>query len=230
MVARVQKREKAGTKMVADLKPPPTQFNAFLSVCVDRWIEGDADAAAYAAAFGTSVAVDGKGNTKPTALHFTAANQQFLGAIEAIRSIVSREWAERSLFEGDARRRGPNMRWDPAAERSWALMASNPIDTGTVVDAPLEWLALRGLALLPTFPLGTRVVTTTVAGRGDDMTMTWPLWSVPATLRAVRSALQLSWSNRPTERASRGVFAVCVSAIRRTTQGFGNFGPASVLT
>jgi hypothetical protein len=109
-------------------------------------------------------------------------------------------------------------------------MASNPSDDGTRVDAPLEWLGFRGLPLVPSFPGGSRIVTTGVVGRGDDMTFTWPLWSCEASLRTVRSALQVDWSGGTRDRAARGVFAICTSAIRRTSQGFGNFGPSSVVS
>lgn len=223
-----EKEEKRGTKTVADLKAPPSRFAEFLVTAVERWRDGDVDAAAFGAAFGTTVAKDGKGNTKPTALHFTAANQQFLDTIEKARGMITVEWTRASLFEGSTRRPGSNLRWDPAAERNWALMASNPNEEGTSVDAPLEWLAFQGLPVLPTFPRGERIITTAVSGRGDDMAMTWPLWSVPASLETVRSAMQVSWTGASVERIHRGIFAVCSSAIRRTGQGFGSFGPATV--
>jgi hypothetical protein len=219
------KTEKRGTKEVADLKAPPDEFKKCLVRCIECWMKGDGESVAYAAAFGTDVAVDGKGNTKPTAFHFTAANQQFLGTVETIRVSLHQEWIEASLFSGHGERPGRNLRWDPGAERNWALMAGNPTNDGTRVDAPLEWLAFRGLPLLPSFPRAARIVTTAVLGRGDDMTFTWPLWSPPATLQTVRSVLQLDWTGNRRERVERGVFAFCRSSIRRTSQGFGNFGP-----
>lgn len=223
-----KKQEKKGVKVVADLKAPPAVFRDFLSSCVERWCTGEDEAVAYAAAFGTSVAVDGKGNAKPTAFHFTAANQQFLATVEAMRASVTHEWVKLSLFEGHEVRSGLNLRWDPAAERNWALMANNPNDDGTSVDAPLEWLAFRGLPLLPSFPCGTKIITTGVSGRGNDMKMIWPLWSVPISLETARSALQIMWTGASRDREMRGVFAVCTSQIRRTSQGFGNFSPATV--
>jgi hypothetical protein len=224
--------KKQSAQNVADLKPPPHDFKKFLGTCIEAWLAGDDEAADYAAAYGTDVAVDKteNRNMKPTAFHFTAAQQTFLGAVEGIRASVTQEWVETSLFRGHGQRPGSNLRWDPGAERNWALMANNPSGNGTRthVDAPLEWLAFRGLPLLPSFPRGSRIITTGVGGRGDDMTFTWPLWSIPASLLTARSAVQIDWTGDTRERATRGVFAICSSAIRRTTQGFGNFGPSSV--
>jgi hypothetical protein len=125
---------------------------------------------------------------------------------------------------------GSNLRWNPGADRNWALMANNPSGDGTRVDAPLECVAFRGLPMLPSFPRGSRIITTGVVGRGDDMTFTWPLWSIPASLPTTRSAIQIDWTGSARERAARGIFAICSSAIRRTSQGFGNFGPSSVIS
>lgn len=221
--------KKKGPQEVADLKPPPADFRAFLGNCVDSWVAGDTEGAAYAAAFATDVAVDGKGNTKPTAFHFTAANQTFLGAVEEVRASVTREWIEASLFKGNGDRPGSNLRWDPGAERNWALMADNPNEAGTRVDAPQEWLAFRGLPLLPSFPCGSRIITTGVVGRSEAMTFSWPLWSSAASLQTIRSVLQIDWKRQSMkDRLLRGVFAICSSSIKRSSQGFGNFGPSAV--
>lgn len=223
--------KKQGPQEVADLKPPPDDFKKFLANCIEAWLMGSDEAAGYAAAYGTDIAVDNNGNTKPTAFHFTAANQTFLGTVDDIRASVTKGWVETSLFKGYGEQPGRNLRWDPCAERSWALMANDPNSDGTLVDAPLEWLAFRGLPLLPSFPRGSKIITTCVVGRRDDMTFTWPLWSIPASLLTTRSALQVDWKGSARERAARGIFAICSSAIRRTKQGgFGNFGPSSVMS
>lgn len=218
------KVEKRGEKMVEDLKAPPDAFRTFLLAGIDLWLKGNPEAVAFAAAFGTSTAVDGKGNTKPTAFHFTAANQQFLGAMEATRARVDLTWSREALFRRDASRPGGNVRWDPTSERNYALMADDPTSEGTNVNAPLEWLAFRALPFFPTLPDKSRVQTTAVSGRGDDAGFTWPLWSPPASARTVMSLLRLRHGGR----SSRGVFAIARSTIRRTSQGFGNFGPASI--
>lgn len=224
---RYEKVEKNGARQVMDLKAPPAVFREFACRSIEAWRKGEQEGAGYAAAFGTTVAVDGKGNTKPTAFHFTAANQQFLGTVKLIRGSVTEEWVRASLFEGHARRPGSNLRWDPTAERNWALMASNPNTEGTSVDAPIEWLAFRALPFLPSFPRGSRILTTGVTGRGEHMEFSWPLWQCALTAATVQSVLQASWSDAR-ERSARGIFAICTSSIRRTSQGFGNFGPATI--
>jgi hypothetical protein len=226
-------------------------------------LAGRPEQSEYAAAYGTEVAHDGKGNTKPTAFHFTAANQQFLGAVEESRGKISREWAEESLDDRDGKvKPGMNLRWNPDAERSRALMGVNPNDDGTAVDAPLEWLAFRGLPAFPSVPAGHRILTCAVTGRRqDELRFHWPVWSCGVSYGTVRSLLLLTagWieqdeqtrrmiethggSARPKRsldglkrsletaaraRRCRGVFAICTSEIRRTAQGFGNFGPAHI--
>ena len=245
-----QKHEKKGIKVVADLKAPPEQFRDFLASAIDNWLTGRPEQSDYAAAYGTDIAVDGKGNTKPTAFHFTAANQQFLGAVEETRDKITKEWVAESLDDRDGKTKpGSNLRWDPDTERSRALMGVNPNEDGTAVNAPLEWLAFRGLPAFPCVPRGNRIVTCGVTGRRqDEMQFHWPLWSCGASYATVRSLLAVAakWSE-PTprlrsasarqvqlgrgarEREGRGVFAVCTSEIRRTAQGFGNFGPAIVM-
>jgi hypothetical protein len=259
------KQEKRGIKVVADLKAPPEQFRTFLISAVDEWLSGRPEKANYAAAYGTDVAVDGNGNTKPTAFHFTAAQQQFLEIVEESRRKITRDWVERSLEDRDGKTKpGPNLRWDPDAERSRALMGVNPGDDSTAVNAPLEWLAFRGLPAFPCIPVGNRILTGGVTGRRqDELRFHWPLWSCGASYATVRSLLLLTagWiekeeqirrrietrggrvqhrrsvdrfhldlENALEERRRRSVFAVCTSAIRRTAQGYGNFGPAHVQT
>jgi hypothetical protein len=224
---KYDKAEKRGAKAVFDLKAPPEAFRAFLFSVLGSWMTGEPDGVAYAASFGTDVAVDGKGNTKPTAFHFTAANQQFLDTVEKTRASVDREWIKAALFNGHTNRSGPNLRWDTGADRKYALMANDPNEDGTSVNAPLEWLAFRGLPLFPVVPRGVRAATTGVRGRSDDMQFTWPLWCIPASLSTVRSLLLVDWAARR-DRVDTGIIAVCTSEIRRSAQGFGNFGPASV--
>ena len=70
---------------------------------------------------------DRKGNTKPTAFHFTASNQQFLGAVEETRGKITKDWVAESLDDCNGKMKpGMNLRWDPDAERGRALMGVQP--------------------------------------------------------------------------------------------------------
>jgi hypothetical protein len=245
-----------GDKLAADLKAPPEQFREFLALAIDEWLKRRPERSDYAAAYGTDVAHDGKGNTKPTAFHFTAAQQTFLGQVERLRSAIDAEWVRQSFDTPGATREGSNLRWDPDAERSRALMAKDPGKEKTAVNAPLEWLAFRGLPAFPCVPAGSRILTCGVTGRLQaELRFHWPLWSCGASYATVRSLLllaagwiekderirrkiethggprlQLELENALEERRRRSVFAICTSEIRRTAQGFGNFGPAHVQT
>ncbi len=182
-----------GDKLVADLKAPPEQFREFLTLAIDEWLTGRPEQSNYAAAYGTDVAVDGNGNTKPTAFHFTAARQTFLGQVESLRSAIDAGWVRQSFQTPDATREGSNLRWDPDAERNRALMAKDPGKEKTVVNAPLEWLAFRGLPAFPCVPVGSRILTCGVTGRGqDELRFRWPLWSCGASYATVRSLLLLT--------------------------------------
>ncbi len=224
---RYEKAEKNKVKVVRDLKPPPAVFSRLLVAATDEWVQRtNAEYSHDLAAFATSLEVDGKGNTKPTAFHFTAAQQEFLKAADESRSNVTREEAYASLVDGRGRKPGKNLRWDPRDERSHALMAQDPDVEGTAVDATQEWLAFRGLVAFPVLSIGRKQpATTSVNGRGEGMVFSWPLWRVAADWPTVTSLIKLPIS---TLTADRGVIAVATSSIRRTAQGFGNFGPAAV--
>jgi hypothetical protein len=188
-----KKGENGGAKPVADLKPPRTKFAEFLASALSEWAEGRPERAEYAAAYGTDVALDGNKNTKPTAFHFTAAQQTFLGQVDSIRSAIDIEWTKESLDVPGATRKGGNLRWDPDAERSRALMSINPGGDSTVVNAPLEWLAFRALPTFRCVPIGERIVTCGVTGRRqDELRFHWPLWSCAASYMTVRSLVSVA--------------------------------------
>jgi len=252
------KEEKRGLKTVADLKAPPQEFSKFLDLAIDEWLVGRPQRAEYAACYGTDVARDGKGNTKPTAFHFTAANQKFLDTVEDIRKSVTEAWVRASLQEsGGEIRKGGNLRWSTDSDRNRALMGVNPEKEDTTVNGPLEWLAFRGLPVFTTVPVQGRVATCGFTGRRqDELCFNWPLWNLGSDYHTLRSLLAsvAGWidmetrmrhaaAKNPTHqtrliqkretiartRRARGIFALCSSQIRRSAQGFGNFGPAQII-
>ena len=126
---------KGGTGPEAhDLKPPPEDFVRYLRALV---ASAGRRSLALAAAFATDVAVDNNGNTKPTALHFTAGQQEFLAMVDELRRGVTREDSKRRSsglggmrepcpFSSGTIRNRAAMRFEQTTRqrrRSWAFRA-----------------------------------------------------------------------------------------------------------
>lgn len=215
-----------------DLKPPPPGFRDYLLELSTEITAADRRSVDWACAFATDVAVDNNGNTKPTALHFTAGQQQFLQMAGELADGVTREDL-REAVEGPWKyqRPLPVMGWDATVSRDYALRASDPSTDKKLGVPGADWLALRGLIFLPTVPQGNRVMTTGCGGGWKNGWFRWPLWTVPLTSAVIRSALRQPWDEIAIpERDARGVAAVFISGIKRSDQGgYGSFEPASVV-
>ncbi len=219
---------------IQDLKPAPAVMHAFLEEIAAHSVDGGRRSVDTVAALATDVALDNNGNTKPTALHFTAGQQTFLKMVCQLRDGVSGTDFEEALagpWRGESRL--PSLSWDATTARMYALRATDPSKEkrGSVPGA--DWLAFLGLGFLPVFPVGRREPRTTgVEGGWKSSAFTWPVWEVPSTARTVHSLL--AWKNiegsATTEREARGVGVVFSSAILRADQGgYGSFSPARVV-
>lgn len=214
-----------------DLKSPPDVFRMFLETLTTEMTVANRRSVDWVSAFATDVAVDNKGNTKPTALHFTAGQQQFLQmALELANHVTKEDLREAIVGPWRYQRPLPVMGWDATSARDYALRASNPSLDKKLGVPGADWLALRGLVFFPTVPRGNRILTTACAGGWKDGEFCWPLWTVPLTAPVVRSVLrQPIVSMAPAERTARGIGAVFSSGIRRSDQGgYGSLEPASV--
>jgi hypothetical protein len=215
-----------------DLKPSPALCRQYLLELVD---EARADARRsvdWAAAFASDVVTDNNGNAKPTALHFTAGQQQFLDmAVDLSTQVNSADLAE--AIEGPwlYTRPLPVMGWDATSSRDYALRASNPSLDKKLGVPGADWLALRGLRFLPVFARGRRLVTSGCTGGWKNGSFSWPLWTVPLGAPVVRSLLGVEFGARTrAERTARGIAVVLSSRIKRSDQGgYGSFEPAAVV-
>jgi hypothetical protein len=117
------------------------------------------------------------------------------------------------------------------SSRDYALRATDPSTDKKLGVPGADWLAVRGLTFLPTFPRGSRVMTTGCVGGWKDGRFRWPLWTVSLTAPVIRSVLcQDVEAMAKHERGARGVGVVFSSGIRRSDQGgYGSFQPASVV-
>jgi hypothetical protein len=216
----------------ADLKPPPGVFRAYLEGLVEQAAPGRRRGVDWASAFATDVAVDNNGNTKPTALHFTAGQQQFLKMGRELVAGVTAEDLHQAL-SGPWRyqRPLPVMGWDSTAARGYALRASDPSGDKKLGVPGADWLALRGLSCVPVVPIGERVATTCCTGSWKHGRFEWGLWSVPLARDVVRSTLRLELADMGAgERAARHIGVVFRCGIQRSEQGgYGTFEPAMVV-
>jgi hypothetical protein len=184
-------------------------------------------------------AFDGNQKAKPTHLHFTAGQQQFLEMARTLASNVDRERLREALC-GPWRYNSslPSFSWDSRGERIYAIRATNPSKGEKRLGVPgADWLAFRGLLFYPvTRTVNGSLRTTACDTQWKRSAFRWPLWSVPGRRDAVRSLVadRTLIGDGARLRAevldARGIFSVLRAPIRRTDQGgYGSFGPPEVL-
>jgi hypothetical protein len=216
-----------------DLKPPPSEFRAYLERMVETAGAEHRRSVDFAAAFATQTAQDNNGNTKPTALHFTAGQQQFLEMVVQLRDAVT-EHDLREAVVGPWRyqRVLPVLGWDCTAARAWSLRADDPSKADKRGVPGADWLAFRGLSFIRVAPIARQIATTGCSGGWKSGRFQWPLWDRPLTRDTVQVTLQLEGLEgmREAERRARGLAAVFSAAIRRSDQGgYGSFAPSTAV-
>lgn len=215
-----------------DLKPPPVRFRGYLLELVQQGTSARRRGVDLAAAFASDVVADNNGNTKPTALHFTAGQQQFLKMVNELCTATTRDDLHEALL-GPWRygRPLPVMGWDATTTRDYALRASNPSTDKKQGVPGADWLAVRGLPAIPVAPRGDRLLTTGCIGGWKTGRFRWGLWTRPLERATVRSVMRLDVENMaPSERSARGIAVALSCGIKRNDQGgYGSFEPASVI-
>lgn len=178
-------------------------------------------------------AVAGKGDAKPTHLHFTAGQQRFLSMVRHLAAAVSPTDFEEALagpwtYSSSL----PTLGWDAGGERLYALRATDPAGEKRGGVPGADWLAFLGLTFFPVATAGTSLRTTGCDPDWKRGRLRWPLWSPslgPRTIRSLIGASDLGAWPGPVRRA-RGVSAVLQASIRRSNQGgYGSLGPATLL-
>lgn len=240
----------------ADVKASPIELHdwalavrgAWAADPGDPWRRADVDLWSTLVAEGAAA---GKGDAKPTHLHFTAGQQQFLVMARALANEVVAEQLTAALVGPralDRRTRMPTFGWDAqSGDRVYALRADDPSTSKDkrAGEPGADWLALLGLSFLPVATRGARLRTTACDGGWKQGAFRWPLWSSPAAVPAVKALVTdpavVGGRPDPTpgrrfrrrntrELAARGVSLLLESPIRRTDQGgYGSFGAPAVL-
>lgn len=185
-----------------DLKVSPGRFREFaLQAARHAQLEGDRSWADFASAFGSEATVkedSKKGEViQDTELRAIGAGnkQELLSIMKHIVNSTEPMHLAKTLFQPwryDDPVEKQTLRWDPADDVRRALRWRDPSGDpqrgkrGGMLGA--NRLAIEGLPLLPTIPVGRTLRTTGFSGRGSGTThWTWPLWSDPLVPDVVRS-------------------------------------------
>lgn len=183
-------------------------------------------------------AFDKSNKAKPTHLHFTAGQQQFLRMIRDLASGADRARLLEAV-QGPWRYDStlPSLSWDSRGERIYAVRATNPSKDKRLGVPGADWLAFRGLVFYPvTRTAGGSLRTTACDREWKRSAFRWPLWGVPAARNVVRSLVadrtlvaEDAWP-RARDLQARGIASLRRAPIRRSDQGgYGSFGAAEVL-
>ena len=215
--------ESAGA--IRDLKPRPEVARAAL----EGFAEAEPRVARLAAGLFSELVKDNNGNTKPTALHFTAGQQEFLAMVEELRSGITEADVREALFGPWLNTsKLPSLSWDSSVARLYALRAGDPSKEKRGSIPAANWLGVMALEMFPVAAQHGRLVTSRVTGGWKDAAFTWPVWEVPLTAPTVAALLRTdveAWD--PRARAAAGIAAVFRSKILRSDQGgYGSFTPA----
>src|SRR5690606_5277238 len=109
-----------------DLKPEPSEYRKYLERLVAACGPRERRGVDWACSFASDVIKGNNGNTKPTALHFTAGKQQFLKMVlELAEGVTPDDVREALVGPWQYARPLPVMGWDATASRDYALRASN---------------------------------------------------------------------------------------------------------
>lgn len=216
-----------------DLKSAPETFRNFVDEVAVTCVPQRLRSARQVAAYGSELVTDNNGNLKPTALHFTAGQQSFLGMVRALQRGLNRDdFCEALLGPWRNESRLPSLSWNASAPRVYAYRADNPAGEKRGSVPAADWLAFVGLRFFPVASKHSRLLTACVQGGWKNSNLCWPVWTRPLTVNAIRSLL--AWQNLreadSQQRLAAGIAVFYQSKILRSDQGgYGSFSPASVL-
>jgi len=205
---------------------------------------GDRTRADFLAAFGCESTTLDRPNGPPiiqdTALRTMsgAGHQHFILSMSLIVDRTGPEHLDKALFHPwryDDAVEKQTLRWDPADDVRRALRWRDPSGDpgrkrrGGMLGA--NRLAIEGLPLLPTIPVGRSLRTTGFSGKGAGTTSwTWPIWSEPLGPDVVRSLMAHPALSGPRGPDVDHLAAIGVAEIYRsrrlTVDKFRSFTPA----
>lgn len=166
--------------------------------------------------------------THPTPFDLTVRNTQFLDQLRVIGGVVDAGAVTRQVFEGLPQQGGGirRMGWDPWCGHPAALGGAGSSPAVPVLD----WLAFRGLALLPMVPRLRGPRTASVSDGLGGAAFCWPLWAVGLDVAEVRTLLGFTLAEdwTPEARRARGIRELFRAKLTKAADGYATvFSPSS---
>lgn len=217
-----------------NLRIPAQRFRKLASDAVEKLLkQEDSIEQSFLVAFGCDAIQTDAREIEDTALRTMsgAGHQHFLKFMNELAKSAEVSHLREALFGPWLYRDpGANLRFDPEDDRRYALRWKNPSQDASTTVRGANRLAVEGIPMLPTMPVGKLLETTGFTGHKSNNTFwTWPIWEHPVSLDVCRSLLSLATlSDTHPDRAelrSRGILAAYRSQ-RITVGKFRNFTPA----
>lgn len=227
------------TKPLADAKPDEHLLRGWFENAYQADHAMDADMLCSIVAEG---AFDRAQKAKPTHLHFTAGQQQFLEMVRTLATDVNKDMLKEAIY-GPWKYKSPlpSLSWDARGERLYAVRATNPSGEKRLGVPGADWLAFRGLIFYPVSSVDGSLRTTACDREWKHSAFRWPLWSAAASRDVVRSLvadrslvaeqrLGRPRNPQPRDLTARGIIRLLESPIRRNDNGgYGSFGGPETL-
>lgn len=222
-------------KPLSDVKLAGPELRQWFQFIADAAPRSNAD---HLCAIVAENAYDKNARAKPTHLHFTAGQQQFLNMIRDLAANVGPERL-REAIQGPWRYDStlPSLSWDSRGERIYAIRATNPSNDKRHGVPGADWLAFRGLTFYPVTRTASGSLRTTACDiEWKSSAFRWPVWTVPATRNTIKSLVADPGLVAKDARVSlavlsaRGIASIHQAKIRRNDQGgYGSFSGAETL-
>lgn len=188
------------------------------------------------ASLGVECCRDDKGDFEDTALRLVRARDSTGQGLLAygkriLESTTAQELQDTVMFVWQHQDKQCALRWDPTEDKGYALQWRDPREVGARSVRGGNCLALMAMPMLPTVPAGGEVQTVGFGLREPkQISFTWPIWSVPATIDTARSLLSLPILQKlqpdRTELALRRIQGAYRSNRVMTSTYYANFTPS----
>lgn len=216
--------------------PQPRHRSLAIQAIQDYVSNDDTISHQFFSAFGCDGITDDQGRVEDTALRTMSGggHQHFVKFMhDLVRETNANHLLEALFGPWKYADPGPSLRFDPIDDRRYALRWKDPGSDAIQTVRGANRLAVEGIPLLYTVPVGGRLETCGFSGhRSSNTFWTWPIWTVPVSVNVCKSLLALKGISGRGESfnydnlKARGIESV-YSSQRITVGKYRNFTPAN---